>query len=512
MLGTRGPYIVIVGVFVLSRAVAAAAGLRFDDGLLHNAYQLLDVRLLHDDPITSIFYLHSQPPLFNAFTALVVQLPGDFVNTTLMMLWHAAGLATALLLAATMIRLGVRPVIAVALVCLFVLMPETLLMESWFFYTELEILLLALVMWALARFASGLRTIDGLVFTICVAALVLLRSVFHPLLFVVLVAVVWRQLRIDARRLAAIAAVPLALVAAWSVKNVVVFDSWSNSTWTGMSLSYVAHAGVTRHRCEARVVEHAVSAIACRRAFRSPLAYTADFPHPTHFGVAATDALFKSTGQPNYNASIYIDVSRQYQRDAIDLLRNGGPGAIVRAEAAAYALWAEPADDLLQLRHVRAPVAGYADWFDRLVLLRPAATGWNDPHRFTADSGAFPVGDALGSISYTWLGLFALALYGGVAGLRRGRRNDDRVLRCVCAIGLILVVYSTVIGNAVEYRENNRFRFETAPVVLVLGALGAELACRHLSAWRHAARTTEVAPSRPVSARASVGGESTSPR
>src|SRR5262249_25632840 len=163
-----------------------------------------DVRLLRDDPIESIFYLHSQPPLFNAFTAVVLQLPASFVNTTLMLLWHAAGLATALLLYATMRRLGVRQWLAVGLVCWLLVMPETLLTESWFFYSQLEILLLALMMWALARFATNRTVADGLLFTSSLGALILLRSAFHPLVFVVLVAVVWRELRLDARKLAVV--------------------------------------------------------------------------------------------------------------------------------------------------------------------------------------------------------------------------------------------------------------------------------------------------------------------
>lgn len=485
------PAAVIVTVFVVSRTLAFAAGLRFDDRLLHNAYQLLDVRLLHDDPLRSIFYLHSQPPLFNAFVALLVHLPDRAVNSVLALLWHAAALATALLLFATMRRLGVRTWLATGFVCVFVLMPETLLVESWFFYTQLELFLLALMLWALARFASSRSTVDGVLFTASLGALVLLRSSFHVLLMVVLVVMVWRQLHVDARRLAAIAAVPLVLVGAWSVKNVLVFDSWSNSTWLGMNLSYVAHAGVTERRCRELVASHDVSEVACTRAFDRPSAYTTRFPHPHRFGVDATDSLFKSTGQPNYNASLYLDVAKQYQHDSIALLREGGLGAVARAEAAAYTVWAEPGDDLLQLRRARAPIAGYADWFDQLVLLRPVASGRNDPARFTADAGAFPIGDALGSVSYSLLGVFALALCGGVVGWRRGRGGDP-VMSCVCSVGLVLIGYSVVIGNALDYRENNRFRVETGPVILVLAAVGAELAVRWMDArhFSHEVRRT----------------------
>ena len=156
--------VVIVAVFVLSRVAAFAAGIRFDDGLLHNAYQLLDVRLLHDDPFTSIFYLHSQPPLFNLFTAAVVQLPSGAVRPVLAVIWAGAGLATALLLHATMRRLGVRRWLATTIVCIFLVAPETILTESWFFYSQLQILLTALILYTLTRFASTRRTTDGVLF------------------------------------------------------------------------------------------------------------------------------------------------------------------------------------------------------------------------------------------------------------------------------------------------------------------------------------------------------------
>src|SRR5207248_2947716 len=188
------PPLVIVVVFVASRAAAFVAGVRYDDGLLHNAYQLLDVRLLRDDPLVSIFYLHSQPPLFNLFTAAVVQLPGGLVQSTLAVTWAGAGLATALLVFATMARLGVRPWLGVLIVSLYLVAPETILSESWFFYTELQVLLTALALFALTRFAVTRRTWDGVLFTSCLGALVLMRSSFHLLLLVLVLAIVWRQL------------------------------------------------------------------------------------------------------------------------------------------------------------------------------------------------------------------------------------------------------------------------------------------------------------------------------
>lgn len=485
--------IFIVAVFVVSRVVAIAVGVRYDDGLLHNAYQLLDVRLLRDEPFTSIFYLHSQPPLFNLFAAAILQLPGSLVQGVLAALWALAGLATALLLFATMVRLGTRTWLAAVIVCLFVVAPETVLTESWFFYTELQILLTALAMFALARYAADRRTRDGVLFASCLGALVLLRSSFHIVLLVVVLAVVWRQLALSGRQVAAIAAVPLLVVAAWSVKNVLVFDSWSNSSWLGMNLSYLAHAGVSQADCERLVTSGTVDPSACRVAFRAPSAYIDRFPHPKHYGNAATDALSKSTGQPNFNASLYDDVASQYQKDSIALLRHGGVDAIARAELAAYTVWAEPGDDSLQLRGDRHPLASYADWFDRLVLLRPVATGWNDPARFEASSGPFPWGEALGSVSWTLLALVGFAAYGvGVAWRRGGRRS---ALRTFVTVAAIMLAWSIVVGNALDYRENNRFRIEAGPLLLVLAAVGIEFAIQKITGQRRAhGEPNEAAP------------------
>ena len=163
-------------------------------------------------------------------------------------------------------------------------------------------------------------------------------------------------------------------------------------------------------------------------------------------------------------------------------------------------MWAQPGDDSLQLRADRRPIAGYADWFDRLVLLRPAATGWNDPARFGASSGPFPWAEAVGSVSYTILALVGFAVAGFVVGWRRRRR--DPVLGAVATVAAILFVWSVVVGNALDYRENNRFRVEAGPLLVVLASVGMEFTIRYVANRRRARATTTAdpvrVPSRPL--------------
>jgi uncharacterized membrane protein required for colicin V production len=81
-------------------------------------------------------------------------------------------------------------------------------------------------------------------------------------------------------------------------------------------------------------------------------------------------------------------------------------------------------------------------------------------------------------VSYTVLALVGFAVYGLAVSWRRGQRNQ--VLRTVSTVAAILLAWSVVVGNALDYRENNRFRVEAGPLLLVLAAVGLEFAIRRI--------------------------------
>jgi len=122
------------------------AGVRFDDELLHNAYQLLDVRssttILHEHLL-----LHSSR-LFNS-SRLVVQLPQGAVNTVLASSGIWRGWAPRWFF--TQRWCGwLRTPLAAGLVCVFLVSPESAADRNWFFYSQLQMLLTALVLLGLA--------------------------------------------------------------------------------------------------------------------------------------------------------------------------------------------------------------------------------------------------------------------------------------------------------------------------------------------------------------------------
>ncbi len=481
---------VITGLWLVSRGCAYLAGVRFDARLLTIAQHLLDVDLLEHAPFTSILYLHSQPPLFNVVTAIALALPGDLVTPGLSLGWHLLGLATALVTYHVMVRIGLRSWLAVAMVGLFVVSPTAILFESWFFYSQLQMFLVALVLLGAARFAERRRTADGLLFTGAFAGLVLLRSVYPVWLMVLFFGLVWLLLRvdtrrIDARKILAVVAIPFVLALAWNVKNVVIFDRVGSSSWQGMSLWRVASAGVPAERIAELQREGKIGTETV--PFGPPSLYPD--VRPDHYGVGATDRLYKRNGATNFNAALYLKVSDRFQRDALTVLGDAGVHGIARAEVASYALWNQPGDGYLHRTPDYRAIDGYTSWFDRLVMLRVRGSDYGDPGRFSVNSPTkldhSLTREVLASVSPTLIALQVLAVAGCVLGWRRGRKQHDPVLVMVAVTALVLFGWTMVIANLGEYGENDRFGAEIWPAVMVPAALALELGIRRATArWR----------------------------
>ena len=146
------------------------------------------------------------------------------------------GLGLALALYALLAALGLRPWIAAAIAIAFTISPPAIVYENFLFYDYPVTALMVASALALHRLVRRPSLASGTAFFAAVAALVLTRSVFQ-LPWVVLVIVV-AVLACPRRRLVlASAVVPIALVLAVYAKNLAEFDTFSTSSWYGMSLA-----------------------------------------------------------------------------------------------------------------------------------------------------------------------------------------------------------------------------------------------------------------------------------
>src|SRR5881394_3308701 len=98
----------LAAVFVASRLVLLAAGFQFETGLLTSAVQDVDPTLLKTRLLESLWYLHGQPPLWNALVGASFKVSAHHWAQ----LWHLAflalGLVEILALFALQLELGIE--------------------------------------------------------------------------------------------------------------------------------------------------------------------------------------------------------------------------------------------------------------------------------------------------------------------------------------------------------------------------------------------------------------------
>ena len=181
--------LVIVCAFALSRWAYYQTGVRFNSDPVYYFAQLLDPHLLSHRLLESLFYLHAQPPLFNLLTGVGLKLGGDHVHWLLWALYLCVAFAVLVLFSQTLRRLAVPPWMAIAVSLAFCCAPPFVLYENWYFYPLLELLCVQLAAYTLLR--SQGRPGGWLTAALwTLAALVSLRSLYHPLYFVLAVAAV----------------------------------------------------------------------------------------------------------------------------------------------------------------------------------------------------------------------------------------------------------------------------------------------------------------------------------
>jgi hypothetical protein len=464
---------ILAAVVTLSRVVYYALGVRFDTSSLPNAIQLLPEHLLRHDLIRSIWYLHSQPPLFNAFIGVLLHIPvaKAWVFGTTYVLMGFALACTMLLL---MVELGtpVRPALIVTSV--FIASPITVLYENWLFYSYPVALMLCIAALYFARFARTHRTRDAAMFGVALTLLALSRASFH-ILFVVCAALslAFVCARGERRRAVVAALLPLSLVAGLYVKNEIQFGQATSSSWFGMNLAHMVFWREPQVRTD--VAAHRLSSDALIVPFVALHNYHGvALPHT---GVPALDILSEN-GHPNFNNRAYIAISNTYLTDTVRFIRRH-PGTYLARVGQSYRVAGASAADYLAFaqnrRHI-APLVGLQNRLlgqerDMAPPLSARTLGW---------------GQVSWLVVLQYLAVVGAAVVFGVRALRRLRLTAAQ--QTFVFIGLT-VAYATVAANLLEYGDNNRFRFETDPLVCVASV--ALVATAIMTSRRRRAATTE---------------------
>lgn len=455
----------------VAQVLARVGGLRFDMRPLVRFMQYLDPVLLQARLGESLFYLHSQPPLFNLFLGVVLKLPSSWQLPTFQAVYLLLSTATAVAVLMLQLRLGVGRPVAFLLSLAFAVSPALLLYSNWLAYSLPVAGLLCFSALCLHRFVAVGRGWAAFGFFSGVALVGLLRSSFHLVWFVVLAAGLLLAVPGLRMKTARAAVLPLLAVLALYAKNAAVFGKFSASSWLGMNAWEMAADQLPRKEVEQLVAAGELSATALIPRYADPPEYPAQYSAWSGPPAPALVQLKRSTGATNYNHIVYARVSDFYLGDALRLvvLR---PAGYARSLLKAWFAYFKSSTDYVLFEPNRERLAVWNRLYDVAFCGRLpfdfTRTGWL---KVTSPRGHF-------LCLFLLVGLPGLVAFGVRRALSQGRPLAERV-----TIGFLCLTigYVAIVGNLLQAGENNRFRFETDPLSLVLlGLVAGQVLARRI--------------------------------
>lgn len=441
--------------------------LDFDASYLNFGWQLVPWDVLSSDPLRSVWFLHVQPPGWNLFLGVPAWLSPLSDRATVQLLMLGIGLVV-VALAATLARelgLGRRTSVVVALVA--TLHPEVL---KGAFEPNYELgvaaLLLAVAV-SVSRLGSTLafgRHFVGL--SIVLTVLVMTRSLYHPILLVVVLVVLgsWGRRRLARRSLVVAALIPLVVVGGWMMKNQVLFGQPNLSSWFGMNLQRAVIPVLDRDDLEAMYARGEVSDVAMVGPFGNYGLYEPVVepctPSHSHRSLAeplrATDAV-----SPNFNYECFLPVFEQAGRDAWAVIREH-PEAWLEGRLwslrTTFAVATSPNESSSIVMRVLDDAYSVTRLDYRGVL---TTEGWGTPiyGRLVAPT----------DFALTLIGVYFAVIVGGMVVIVRGIRRRIMDSRdWTIAVAALLALFTIVVGAVAELGEQSRFRTAVDPLATVV--------------------------------------------
>jgi hypothetical protein len=462
---------VLGAVWAGAQVAYAVAGIGFDTSTRLNFWQFVDPGVLHDAPLKSLWYLHSQPPLFNAFLWFAESVSPFGLGPTAQVTYLVLGLALTVASALLARELGVPWTGAVVIGAVIGCNPVTILYQNYLYPTLPVAALLVLTALALARFERSSRLAWLVCFFVGCAMLVLLRSVFHPVWFalVVVLAAWWATRRVGFARVAAACAIPVIAVAGLSLKNFLLFGDPGTSTWLGMSLAKLTTYPLPRDELEELVRDGKADRLVFATPFFPFATYEAEGAEPSApRGVEAFDAPLKRNGERNLNYGAYIDISRRSLHNDLAAIR-AHPHEYLDRVGEAWNLYLGSPSSFMTLDANREKIE-LADSIWRVVAYGERPESLDLPSQTVN-------GASIGIVTVAIMATLGIGAVVAMIGRPRWLRNLAR--RPTMIFGLSTCLGFALVANATELGENMRFRYELEPLQIILAvALWLALARR----------------------------------
>lgn len=476
-------YFWIFLIFIASQVAATLLNIRFvgsSQMIIEPFWQYLDPQILKTDLLRGLFFLHSQPPLFNAFLGVVLKLFPQNYELVFTGIFRVISFGTLLLMGLIMRKMAINQMLIFIFCAIFALFPNFLVYTNLLFYTLPVAFLLLLSCLFLQKFLETQRRQYAILFTCTAGIIMLTRSIYHLLWFVLCAALILFVIDHNSRRFFLRAAiVPALLVLLLYAKNSALVGSFGPSSWMGMNLARgwplpnesmrSLNAFLEPDEIRRLSDSHKINSEWLVGPFMPPGAYShlgyfstdqSNFWHPAITAPEKRSSIPNVT-HPNFNHYDYAKISKK-MLDADRAIIFEYPQKYFARVLLGFKMYLQPATGpswFLVQSYNYYPTQTYADFLTRLLFqgrrieLARGYIPWNSFYIL------FPV----------------LMIFGIIKTFTRADKNH-----VTFAYLTLTILWVAMITNMLEFGENNRIRFETDPLIVIVSAAALQSAYRFL--------------------------------
>lgn len=460
-----GVHIGLVIVYHITTNLSITSAWQWDT-LVHT----LPMADLRANIFDSFVYQHAQPPLYSLYGIILDILFGEAHPTAMLVIQVIMGTLMCGISYRLLWHFTQNKTFTLFVAILLALNPALFFFESLILYTIHSAFLIMLSVYCLYLYQRYGQNRYLYLFVLCINLLVLTRSVYHIAFLIPVLILVALIVRENFRRVLVICLCICLLSVGWYGKNLLVFDSFSGSSWLGMSLWKVARDDYTDGELQDLLKADVLTdrTVIWFRPFMSPSAYNGFEREKDGIPILSGD---------NFNNAIYPELNALYLENALNLIRYD-VGRYFNGALRAYGHFTCPSStyELMSANLNAFPASHQAvsvDLFHMRGLI----------HEITRRLGQ----ESLGACSNLYIILPVMMLGYPLwlivqfrANIKRWREGIRRESILIFIWGI--VTFTTISTSLLEIPENARFKFMVEmPLFVFLAVIAWRLMLPHVT-------------------------------
>tara|TARA_B100000925_G_C22008030_1_gene474671 strand:- start:1170 stop:2624 length:1455 start_codon:yes stop_codon:yes gene_type:complete len=226
---------IILLVIFLKFILINFIGIVFEYEWIYQMWHFIDIEYLKNDLLSSLYYFHYQPPVFNLFLGLVLKQGIFSPEKLLFFIFHGMTILMFIGMHFYYRSITNSKIVYLLLPALFLFSPQTIIYENWPIYTWSSSFIILMGYFCLNRIHENIKVYTFLFFLL-ISLLILSRSAFHPIYYIFFVSYFLFRYRKELRKIALSIIIPTLLILVVMLKNKAEFGFYGVGSGLGFSL------------------------------------------------------------------------------------------------------------------------------------------------------------------------------------------------------------------------------------------------------------------------------------